>query len=271
MRQSLQSKFNLLGLIFIAFFLLMLPMFSQVKADTRESLKEARSTALYKWARDMSKDFKPPEDLENTQVEDYWDDYQKEARDANPECPACNPDSDADGDNVTNKDEVEQGRNPLCNEEKYGHEYCQNADPNNLTDPDDVLQRVPVVVLLNATLRYAQNCTGGFGLASCDQLSFTVDSKFRQLAANLTVSDYQGTQWSFQIGVPEGPSFSWQGQTNDNTARTGSYDYAVPTARGTLEPVPLGDYFTQLNVSGANFVGQSPVAGTWEIVVHGIR
>lgn len=265
MRQSLQSKFNLLGLLLVAFFLLMLPMFSQVKADTRESLKEAKNTSLYKWSRDIAKDFKPPEDLENTQVEDYWDDYQEQAREANPDCPACNPDADADGDNVTNKDEVEQGRNPLCNEDEYSVEYCQNADKNNITDPDDVLAKVPRVPLANLTWSAPEDCSPGLLVEETCPLPFWANNTFRSIEAYLNVSGYQGFSWSLVL-MHETGSVPWE--------ESGCWGSSTPptspvTCSGTrrAESPPMGNYTANLELSG----GATGVQGTWNLMVYGIR
>lgn len=273
MRQSLQSKFNLLGLLLIAFFLLMLPMFTQVKNDTRDSLKEAKNTSLYKFSRELAKDFKPPEDLENTQVEDYWDDYQEQARDANPDCPACNPEADADGDNMTNKEEVEQGRNPLCHEEQYGVEYCQNADPNNLTDPDDVLDRVPRVFLHNITFTTQTNCTNPaapsiFG-GVCATWDFQVTSNFTKIEAFLNYTGVEGANWNIQMVSSEDGQYAEDGAwSGSRSALTGGGSPPRGSARAEILPTVPGEHRADLTLSGDPATGSQ---GTWYIEVYGIR
>lgn len=132
MDAALQGKVNLLGALFLAFTLLAVPLFSQVKADTRESVKQAPDTLLSQWAREVSQNFQPDKP---TQVEDAWGD---QAREENPNCGAeCDPDGDLDGDGVSNKEELERGTNPACNEDEYGEETCRQQDPYNVTDPDD--------------------------------------------------------------------------------------------------------------------------------------
>lgn len=271
MRQSLQSKFNVLGLLLIAFFLLMLPMFSQVKADTRDSLKEARNTALYKFSNDVAKNFKPPEDLENTQVEDYWDEYQEQARDANPDCPACNPDADADGDGLSNKEEVEQGRNPLCNEEEYSVEYCQNADPNNLTDPEDVLERVPRVFLQNITFT-RDNCTGTGGLPgiqqSCDTWFFEVQSNFTRIEAFLNFTGFQGSNWNVQMSSDEDGNYAEEGFWSGSRPITGGSSPSEGSGTAEILPSAPTRHRATFTLSGDPTTG---TGGTWTILVYGIR
>ncbi len=274
MRQSLQSKFNLLGLLLIAFFLLMLPMFSQVKADTRDSLKEAKNTSLYKFSRELAKDFKPPEDLENTQVEDYWDDYQEQARDANPDCPACNPEADADGDNMTNKEEVEQGRNPLCHEEQYGVEYCQNADPNKLTDPDDVLDRVPRVFLHNITLNPSNGTNPIPGIQTAERVawSFDVASNFTRIEAYLNATNVQGSRWSLYMrSDAEGTYQVVDGQWSDDRGPVAT-DNAPRSYTGRSELLPTEP---STHTAMFSFTGSTdptvPPDGTWYIELYGIR
>jgi hypothetical protein len=267
MRQSLQSKFNLLGLLFVAFFLLMLPMFTQVKQDTRDSMKEARSTTLYKFSNQLMKDFKPPED---TQVEDYWAEQQEQMRKDNPDCPACNPDGDADGDNVTNKDEVEQGRNPLCNEDKLGMEYCQNADRGNLTDPDDPLENVPRVLIQDITFT-PNNCTSVVpGLPpNCRSWTFEVTRNFTLLEAQLNVTDFQGSSWSVDMVSENDGNWDEDEGTWSDSRGAGlpgsSQDY---TGIARLSPSGPSPQEARFNFSGGTTGDQG---GTWHILVYGIR
>jgi hypothetical protein len=139
---SLQNKVNLLGMLLIAFALLAIPVFTQVKADTLDSVKQAPDTLLSQWSRDMAQNFRP-DDVSDIEVEDAWYDR---ARQENPDCgPACAPEGDPDGDGVTNQEELENGTNPMCNENEYGDEYCAGVENDtNVTKPDDP----------NATQRY---------------------------------------------------------------------------------------------------------------------
>lgn len=152
MDAALQGKVNLLGALFLAFTLLAVPLFSQVKADTRESVKQAPDTLLSQWARDVSQNLQPDEP---TQVEDAWG---QQAREENPNCGAeCDPSGDLDGDGVSNKDELDQGRNPACSEDEYGEDYCrQQTDQFNVTKPDDENSTTPfrkALIVVNWSLQ----------------------------------------------------------------------------------------------------------------------
>src|SRR5882672_9153024 len=102
MRQSLQTKFNLLGVVLVVFFLLLLPMSTQVKADTRDSMRQVKQTVGWKVGKDIQKFFKPS-DFQNTDVEDSW---LAQTKKNDPNCGApCHPNADKDGDGVSNADE----------------------------------------------------------------------------------------------------------------------------------------------------------------------
>jgi hypothetical protein len=109
----------------VAFTLLAIPLFYQVRADAKDSRETAKNTVLSRFFRDVAKNLRdnPPEDL---QVEDAWQQWQEE----NPNCGSeCDPTADPDGDGIPNRDEVNQGRNPYCNEEREGRQYCA-GQPN---------------------------------------------------------------------------------------------------------------------------------------------
>lgn len=267
MRQSLQSKFNLLAFLVIAFFLLMLPMFSQVKADTRESLHEAKNTSMWKWTRDLQKSFKDA-NLEDTEVEDYWDEYREQAEQANPEgCgDTCNPDGDPDGDGVNNSDEVEQGRNPACNEEKLGHDFCQGQDKFNVTKPDDVPEKLRRVQLANFTIRLS-DCGAGFpiGGVQCPETQFFANDTFSAIEIIVNITDYEGFNTAVQIRDPDGNQPEWE-----NRAPTGGTQ-PTPTDsdhRGVFAPAATGAYVTTIQYSGSAQTGAGP---SWHIEAYGVR
>ena len=273
MRQSLQSKFNLLGLLLVAFFLLMLPMFTQVKQDTRDSLKEARNTSLYKFSNELMKDIKKPSDLDDTQVEDYWDEYQKEAREADPDCPACNPDADADGDGMSNKEEVEKNRNPLCNEEEKGVEHCQNVD-DKVEDP---LPPPGVPVLLyNITFTAGGNCSNfqfqPFG-GSCGTWPMPVSTNFTVLVAYLNLTNFQGNSWAIDLDSDEGSQWDygedqWQASSTGVVPGTSTPPPRTFSGRAMLAPTEAAEQSATLTYSSP---ATNNPSGEWNILVYGIR
>lgn len=267
MRRSLQNKVNLLGVLFVAFFLLMLPMFSQVKADTRNSLSEAKNTVMWQWSRDLAKNFKP-DNLEDTEVEDYWADYGEEAQRQNPDCGAdCGPDGDPDGDGVSNADEVREGRNPMCNEDELGHDTCKNADQFNETTPDDVLDRVPVVLLANETMTYGQYCQASLPSTTCRSFTFPVNESFGRIDLYLNVTQFQGNGWTFNVLNETGDAADWDG--GSPSGGFSASPTSPPMERGRFEPGMTGEYATRLTIT----VGSAPglTNGVWHLTAYGIR
>lgn len=259
MRQSLQSKFNLLGLVLVMFFLLMLPMFSQVKADTRESLKEAKGTLMAQWMRDTRNQLKP-EDLQDAEVEDYW---AQEAQKHNPDCEDCNADDDRDGDGVSNGDEYRQGRNPSCNEEKYGHDYCRGQDKFNLTTDEPVKRRLEDVQLLNYTWQVpTPACQAStFPARQCPSQPFVVNQTFARLRLYLNVTQYSGVSWSLTRTTPPSssePATQWDRQPSCSLSCSASTQHV-----GTVETPPQTDYRYLIQHTATQ-------AGVWNLRVYGV-
>lgn len=130
---ALQAKVYYLGILLVVFTLVAVPLFHQVRKDVNEERYTAKNTPVMKFIRDLGRDMNPPDDLE---VEDA---QFQEWQEKNPECGAkCDPNGDIDGDNKTNKQEIDEGTNPACNEREKGKEYCQgqSTDPPP-PDPDN--------------------------------------------------------------------------------------------------------------------------------------
>lgn len=106
MSSQLQSKVQLLAILIVAFTLLGIPLFYQVRADAQTSRDQAGNTLLSKLFNKAAQEFQPPDDLD---VED-----------------ARAPNADPDKDGLTNRQEEAQGRNPTCNEEKEGAAKCED-------------------------------------------------------------------------------------------------------------------------------------------------
>lgn len=245
MAASLQSRVQLLAILAVAFTLVSVPLFYQVRADAAESRETAKSTFLSKLFRDIARDLKqkPPEDL---QVEDAWEKWQDE----NPDCgAACDPEADPDGDGVSNRDEVEQGRNPLCNEEKEGTEYCagqpKGPPPVNETKAlDDILY---------------DDSLGAQG-----QDSFDVDlvvPDYDRWVVSWSLTGYQGFGSYDLLIQDEDGNVVWR--TSNNVDILTGQDSGSETLDGEEMPA-----------SGANYtirVQSEAFQGDWAILIRGLR
>lgn len=247
MSQPLQSKLQLLGVLAVAFVLLSVPLFYQVRADAADGRAEARNTFLSKMFRDVAKDIakKPPEDL---QVEDAWQQWQEQ----NPNCGSeCDPDADADGDGMSNKDEIANKRNPACNEEKEGKEYCAGQP----TVPPVVQNQTKA---LDDTLFEKTNVNAGF---TEDFSVAAVAPEYDRWIVAYGVTGYQGVNgYTVRLEDEAGESFCCDAR---NPEFLQDADSAESTLQGTSLPPSGATYTIRLD--------SQALQGQWYILVRGIR
>lgn len=261
MRRNLQSKFNLLAVTLIVFSLLMLPMFNQVKADTRGSLKEAKNTWLSKMFREVSQDFKP-RNLEDTEVEDYWADQVKENNEDcrnDPNNPKCDANGDLDGDGMSNGDEVRAGRNPACNEDTEPNPgYCAGKDKFNVTEPDPVVAKIERLLVFNSTWNFSQCGQSPLATQCGPARPFPVQgANITMIEMWLNVTGFTGTSYSLRINGPGNE------QLIIYTSQFGAQGDARNIRRSTSEPSDPGTYSAQLT-----FPNGGAQSGTWQIEVY---
>jgi hypothetical protein len=263
MRRNLQSKFNLLAVVLIGFFLLMLPMFTQVRADTRESTHHWKSTWMAQYGNKIAKNLNS-KNLENTQVEDYWE---KQAREQDPNCgAACDPNADRDGDGVSNRDEARNSKdpnckthcNPSCNEDKMGADYCKGIDPAApIKEPQkNVTATLRRIQLLNYTWTLP-TCTGGqpvAGYSPCPPKTFRASGNLSRLEMYLNVTNFVGTQYQLTVNGPGGrPAWSDPRGGQPSAGATYSENHMV-------DMPPAGDYTANLQLTGVR-------DGKWDLQV----
>jgi hypothetical protein len=247
MAATLQSRVQLLAILAVAFILVSVPLFYQVRADAAESRETAKSTFLSKFFRDVAHDMKANENL---QVEDAWQKWQEEHPDCGPE---CDPKADPDGDGVPNQEEVERGRNPNCNEEKEGEDYCkgrpEQPPPANAPEPlDDILfEKVDA----RASVEYSFHVATG-------------KPNYDRWEITWSVTGYQGFG-DYQVILRDG-----QGSTLGCCASDSVDGFPLSDqddGRGTLDG-------SRVPPSGADYsiqVDSSAFQGTWHLVVRGVR
>ena len=271
MRQSLQSKFNALGILFVILFLLMLPMVNQVKADAKDSAKEAKSTLLSKWTRELVKSLKA-ENVGDAEVEDYWANYGNEAKEKDPNCgAACDPNADPDGDGMSNKDEVKNGRNPKCNEEEKGADYCKGIDPYTPLPPDGENKTKTATYELLGVMMWragdssaSSNCTTQGGVPVTQSCAYRVQPltrNFTRLLLYLNATQVQSVGWSWSSQVPSGAVVAWTGPQPSGGFDTQPRNYGPYEAR--IEAPPSGDYRFRPNP-------QQGTSGTWTLSIYGL-
>ncbi|MBI2078505.1 MAG: hypothetical protein HYT80_09085 [Euryarchaeota archaeon] len=274
MRQSLQSKFNALGVLFVILFLLMLPMFTQVKADARESAKEAKSTVLSKLFRQIAKDLKP-EDVGDEEIEDYWARYGNEAKEKDPNCgAACDPDADADGDGVSNKDEVKNGTNPKCNEKEKGEEFCKDIDPFTPVDPENQTKAFAYDYLGTIFWRAGDSSTGSNCTASGPGVAVTTSCRDREIR---TTKNY--TRLLLYLNVTEVRALSWTWtQSNDVGAPAPTWSPSNPSGGFDAQPRNYPNYEGRIEPGDQGLDGtfrfrpnpQQATSGLWALNVYGL-
>lgn len=254
MDAALQGKVNLLGALFLAFTLLAVPLFSQVKADTRESVKQAPDTLLSQWARGVSQELMPDKPV---QVEDAWG---EQAKEQNPNCGVeCDPDGDLDGDGVSNKEELERGTNPACNEKEYGEEFCRQQDDKfNVTTPDDENNTVPFrKMLLNETWSTNQ----GFETYPFTTENLTYDRFL------IYINETRGaTGWSLILEHDGSEDPVWADEGSDNDPFMTGQEEMDPREEVVVEPPP-GEYMAEFTTDGF-FPALSP--SEVELIIYGV-
>lgn len=250
MSASLQSKVQTLAALLVVFSLLGVPLFYQVRADAQTSQEEASDTFFSKFFRDLVKRLKdhPDEDVE---IEDAW---AQRARELNPDCgAACDPGGDLDGDGMSNKDELDAGRNPACNETDQGDEYCRGQPddhpPTNSTSPAPSS-------LLDTLLYYRSNAKSG------QEESFSVaevSPAYDRWEVYWNVTDYRvGTQYTVAL-VDDSSGARLCCRSVDTTPVTIS-----DRGRETVIPAPSpGTHRIR--------VDSDALDGTWELTVRALR
>lgn len=267
MRQSLQQKFNALTAVLLLFFLLMLPLFAQVKADTRDSVKKWRDTLSYKVWKDIKTSWIDKDKINNLDVEEVDpDEWSKQAKAADPNCDAaCQPDGDRDGDNVTNAEELKNSKdpncsdhcNPSCNEDKYGVEYCkQQSQVTPPVDPPKNATRRVVNLLKDSWFNVSapSNCQQLRGTCST---TIQINVNYTEIVFYFNVTEWQGVDWSLQTSHNQGAGSPWTAQPRGDFG-------APPNSQFTgIESEPLqGIYTLTLSYTGAN-------TGRWHLQVYG--
>lgn len=268
MRQSLQQKFTLLAWFLLLFCFLMLPIFSQVKADTRDSIKQWRDTLSYKVWKDIKANWINKDKINNLDLEEVDpDEWSRQAREANPNCgAACDPDGDYDQDNVSNAEEYRNSKdpnckdhcNPACNEDQYGVDYCKQQSPvQPPVDPPKNATKtvVKLVKELNFNLSTNANCPTVNG--PCIG-TVTIAENFTKLQFYFNGTQVRTLSWSLQTshdaqaGSPFSSSPGGQLGSTPSPRYTGEED----------EPV-LGTYTFRLEYTGAQ-------GGDWNLRVFGV-
>lgn len=254
MAANLQSRLQLLAILAVAFILLSVPLFYQVRRDAADSKDTANSTFLSKYFREMAKTLKnkPPDDL---QVEDAWQKWQ----DDHPNCgAACDPNGDPDGDGLTNKQEVEQGRNPNCNEEKeeaiHGKGYCAGQPDQPKPGPNQTTPAMDIVLYRKT------NAAQGF------QDSFDVQRvqpDFDRWNVTWSVSGYQGVggQYAWIVTDPNNKDRCCHATT---VSLLQSSNHDQQTLEGSDRPAGGAHYSIRLDAGNA-------VGGSWSVEIHGVR
>lgn len=248
MNPKLQGQVHLLAVLLSAFTLLSVPMFMQLREDSADAVPKAKSTVLSQWFAKLAKQLKDQKLDDKEQVEDYWG---QQAQKNNPNCGAnCDPNGDLDGDGMSNADEVRQGRNPACNEEKYGDDYCKGADRFNVTTPPpDVTARRDL--LLDRTFVYSSGST----LSE----SFAANYNYTRIDVYVNASGYQGIKWQVIVDPPSG--------TPGGCAVPGD---ANPHLTATLFPMQTCDWTDARAGTHAARVDTTAVAGQWNVRVYGV-
>jgi len=251
MAASLQSRVQLLAILAIAFILVSVPLFYQVRADASESRETAKSTFLSKLFRNVAKDLNPPEDL---QVEDAWEQWQQDHPDCGPE---CDPAADPDGDGMSNKDEVEQGRNPNCNEEKEGKEYCAGQPQQPPPDPDNGTQARQDILFIapnGNTSAEGGSWRDTFTVAS-------VQPNYDRWTISWRVDNFQGLNYDLRLLDADG-QVVWSASRNVQFPVATS-DEDAATLDGTRVPPSGADYTFD--------VASSAFQASWHVQIVGER
>lgn len=270
MRQSLQQKFNLLAVVLLLFCFLMLPIFSQVKADTRDSVKSWRDTLSYKVWKDVKASWINKDKLNDLDIEEVDpDEWSRQAKEANPNCgSACDPDGDVDGDNVTNADEYRNSKdpncnnhcNPSCNEDQYGVDYCkQQSQTQPPVDPPKNVTRTTVKLVKELwfnTTNPGQNCPSLQGV--CTVPSLMIAENFTELRFFFNGTSVRAVQWDLATQHDQGAGSPFV------TQPSGSFGGAAnPTYVGIEEEPKQGTYRFDLSYTGLQ-------SGRWTMQVYGV-
>lgn len=250
MSMALQAKVQALVALLAALVLFSGPLFHQVRADARDEKDQVKTTWGHKVGNEIAK-WIDKDALKDAQVDDAWGEWQKNNEDCGP---PCDPDGDLDNDGMTNREEIQQGRNPNCNEDVEGADVCAGKNPNPTEEPP-----VPPPIPAKDDLLYS------IQQAPVDHFdSFTVtalDPEYDRWIVSWELRQYQGFDgYRIIIDDEEGQTWCCDFVT---TELLQSDDSGSRVLEGDDLPPSGADYTIQ--VSSNAFEGQ------WDLSVRGVR